>query len=89
MLRPRFALLTPTGAPGAKLNDPNDALNLHAQQIRDLAAEHNVALVDSYAAFKDYVKGGGRLNDLMSQINHPNRKGHDLVAKALLAWFPK
>ncbi len=24
----------------------------------------------------------------MSQINHPNSKGHDLVAKELLRWFP-
>ena len=35
-----------------------------------------------------YVEKGGKLEDLMSQGNHPNRKGHALVAAALLEWFP-
>jgi transposase len=30
---------------------------------------------------------GGRLEDLMSQSNHPNRIGHNLVARALMKWF--
>jgi lysophospholipase L1-like esterase len=63
-------------------------LNQHAEQIRKLAKEFNVALVDSLAAFCKFVKAGGRLTDLMSQINHPNRKGHDLVVAELLKWFP-
>lgn len=31
----------------------------------------------------------GKLTDLMSQVNHPYRKGHDLVVEKLLEWFPK
>jgi acyl-CoA thioesterase I len=85
----KVILLTPTGDWSAKLDDPNDPLNQHAEQIRALAAEHNVGLVDSLALFKQYVKNGGKLEDLMSQINHPNRKGHDLVAESLFSWFPK
>jgi len=84
----KVILLTPTGDEGAKLDDPNDPLNQHAQQIRKLAQEHRVALVDSLAAFKKYVKDGGPLTDLMSQVNHPSRKGHDLVVAELLKWFP-
>lgn len=84
----KVILLTPTGAMGSKMDNPDDALNKHAQQIRDLAGEHNVALVDSLAAFKAYTVGGGKLKDLLSQINHPNRKGHDLVVKELMKWFP-
>ena len=52
-----------------------------------LAAEFSVGLVDSLAAFNDYVKAGGKLEDLMAQVNHPNRKGHDLVTRELLKWF--
>jgi len=85
----RVILLTPTGDTSARLDDPNDALNQHARQIRELAAEHRVGLVDSTEAFSQYVRGGGKLEDLMSQVNHPNRKGHDLVAAGLLEWFPR
>jgi lysophospholipase L1-like esterase len=85
----KVILLTPTGDTSSKLDDPNDPLNLHAQQVRELAAEFQVGLADSLEAFKGYVKGGGKLADLMSQVNHPNRKGHDLVTKELLEWFPK
>jgi acyl-CoA thioesterase I len=84
----KVILLTPTGDLSAKLDDPNDPLNQHAVQIRALAAQYHVGLVDSLALFKRYVKHGGKLQDIMSQVNHPNRKGHDLVAKSLLSWFP-
>ena len=40
------------------------------------------------AAFKQELAGGTKLVDLMAQVNHPNQRGHELVAKALLAWFP-
>ena len=80
-------LLTPTGDLTSKLNDPNDPLNQHAEQIRALSKENGVALADSLAAYKDYIAGGGKLEDLHSQVNHPNRAGHDLVVKRLLPWF--
>jgi len=83
----KVILLTPTGDLSAHLDDVNDPLNQHARQIRELATEYGVGLVDSLSAFQDYVKGGGKLKDLMSQVNHPNRKGHEIVAKLLLRWF--
>ena len=83
----RVILLTPTGDQSAKLDDPADPLNQHAEQIRRLAAEYEVGLVDSLAAFQQHVQDGGKLVDLMSQVNHPNRAGHDLVTRELLRWF--
>ena len=82
-------LLTPTGDLTANLEDPNDPLNLHAAQIRRLAAEYHVGLADSLACFKQSIHAGVPAVDLMSQANHPNRKGHELVAAELLKWFPK
>jgi len=82
-------LLTPTADMKANLDDPSDPLNQHAAQIRRLAAEYHVALVDSLAQFHQYVHDGGQLKDLMAQGNHPNRKGHELVAPELLKWFPE
>lgn len=84
----KVILLTPTPDQGAKLDDPNDPLNRHAEQIRRLAAQYQVGLVDSLALFKEYLKKNGKLEDVMAQVNHPNRRGHDLVAAELLKWFP-
>lgn len=85
----KVILLTPTADLRSKLDDPNDPLNQHTEQIRRLAAEYHVGLVDSLAQFKNYMHDGGKLADLMAQGNHPNRKGHELVAAELLKWFPK
>jgi lysophospholipase L1-like esterase len=83
----KVLLLTPTPDMAAKLEDPKDPLNQHAQQARSLASEYEVGLVDSLALFKAEVTRGTPLSDLMSQGNHPNRRGHALVATALHRWF--
>jgi len=82
-------LLSPTADTRSDISNPDDPLNQHAQQVRTLASEHQIGIVDSLALFKAYMNEGNSLEELMSQINHPNRKGHDLVADALLEWFPK
>lgn len=84
----KVVLLTPTADTRAKLNDPADPLNRHADQIRALAREYGTGLVDSLASFKAQLERGGSLEDLLSQVNHPNARGHQLVAAALLDWFP-
>ena len=83
----KVILLTPTGDSRSSLDDAGDPLNQHAEQIRSLAKEHDVGLADSLAAFKGYVAQGGELKDLLSQPNHPNREGHDLVVAELIKWF--
>jgi acyl-CoA thioesterase I len=85
----KVILLTPTADTTANLAVPADPLNQHAAQIRRLAAEHHVGLADSLAAFQQSVRSGRQLADLMSQKNHPNRAGHELVVAELLKWFPK
>ena len=82
-------LLTPTwdtwaGARGVRRED---ALAEHAAQIRDLAARAEVGLADAYSAFERYL-AGGNLEDLLSWPNHPNGRGHALVADELMRWFP-
>lgn len=84
----KVVLLTPTGDTRAKLMDPADSLHQHAAQIRALAAEYHLGLVDSLALFQAEVARGTPLDALMSQVNHPNARGHQLVADALLEWFP-
>ena len=86
----KMLLLTPTPdftqAP-AYQGDDQAVLKEHAEQIRRLADENHVGLVDSLAAFQGYIRTG-ELTNVLSWSNHPNREGHELVVKELLPWFP-
>jgi acyl-CoA thioesterase I len=87
----RPVLLTPTWDSTQSADAPameRQPLEQHAALIRALAAEHDVALADSFAAYQRYVDSGQDLTDLLSWSNHPNRRGHELVARELLRWFP-
>jgi lysophospholipase L1-like esterase len=76
-------LLTPTGDSSAKISDPNDALCQRAELIRKIAKEQNVLLADVFAAWVAEVEKGTPQTDLLSQINHPNAKGHQLAAETI------
>lgn len=84
----KVLLLTPTPDQRSNLDAPDDPLHQHAQQIRRLAREHGVGLVDSLARFEEQVRSGVPLTNLMSHVNHPNRNGHELVARELMKWIP-
>mgnify|MGYP001225579031 FL=1 len=86
----KVILMTPTW--DNSVNDEARArdwreLIAHAEQIRRLAGEFGTALCDSFSAFEEYVSGGGKAEDLLSWSNHPNRAGHERVARKLLEWF--
>jgi arylsulfatase A-like enzyme/lysophospholipase L1-like esterase len=83
----KVILLTPTGDLNANIQDASDKLSRQATQIRELAAEHQVGIVDSYRLFREYEQRNGGYEDLMSQGNHPNFRGHQLVAEGLAKWF--
>lgn len=85
----KVILLTPTPdmRPQAKWLEPDSPLQQHAAQVRRLAREYDVGLVDSLAAFEQEVRAGADISTLMSQGNHPNEKGHALVSRVLLEWF--
>ncbi|MAE60888.1 MAG: lipase [Planctomycetaceae bacterium] len=85
----KMVLLTPTAdvtQSPAYEGDDAGLLVAHADQIRRLAADHAIGLGDSLRAFRDYCDTGD-LSDILSWINHPNRAGHELVARELLRWF--
>jgi lysophospholipase L1-like esterase len=86
----KVVLMTPTWDNSvndeARASDWRELL-AHAKQIRRLAGEFGAALCDSFAAFEEYVNQGGQVDELLSWSNHPNRAGHERVAKKLLEWF--
>ncbi len=86
----KVLLLTPTPdrtqSPSYEGEDRH-LLGAHADQIRKLAALHGVALADSLQACMRHSSAED-LSDILSWSNHPNRTGHELVARELLRWFP-
>lgn len=83
----RVVLLTPSWDLGVKPMASADPLFQHAAQIRGLAAEFGTGLADSLEAFVRANAAGKPLGDLMSQSNHPNRAGHELILAELRPWF--
>lgn len=87
----KVILLTPTPdltqRPGATEIECTP-LQQHAVQVRALADEFGLGLVDSLAEAEAYMRCGGDLSDLLAWPNHPNRTGHELTARGLLRWFP-
>jgi lysophospholipase L1-like esterase len=79
----KVILLTPTPDTTAKMQSPDDPLTQRANMIRELAKLNHVSLVDSYSAFTDLLQAGESLKPYMSQFNHPNRMGHEIVANKL------
>jgi acyl-CoA thioesterase I len=84
----KVILMTPTPDTRAKQDAADDPLQQHAEQVRQLARQYHVGLADSMLAFRRRVETGAKLENLMSHVNHPNRSGHDTVAKELFLWFP-
>jgi len=58
-----------------------------ANEITGLAGDLEVGLTDSFGLFQDYVTRSGELTDLLSFENHPNARGHQLIARDLARWF--
>ncbi len=83
----KVILVTPSPDQRQDLKDPNNVLAQHAKQIRELAATYKVGLADPYAAFEKIAKKEGTVEPYMSHVNHPNEKGHNLIAEELFKWF--
>ncbi len=73
-------LLTPTGDSRADMTREDDPLRLRAELIRRLAAEEQVLLADVSAAWLAELAAGTKEQELLSQVNHPNLRGHRLAA---------
>ena len=83
----KVILLTPSPDQRVDLLTPGNELEQHALQIEQLASAHGIGLADSYSLFKKQVQHGENVADYMSQVNHPNAKGHALIADELMTFF--
>jgi len=83
----KVILLTPSPDQSVDYTDANNELQQHTDQIIRLAKEHQVGLVDSYRAFEFLYTDKDELRKYMSQVNHPNEKGHELIAREIVEYF--
>ena len=83
----KVILLTPSPDQRISYDDPGNELKKHADQIIKLASEHQVGLIDSYKAFEFTYSEKEHLSKYMSQVNHPNKLGHELIANEIINWF--
>lgn len=83
----KVILLTPTPDLSEDIRSDQAPLQAYAQMIRRLAAEYHVGLADSYAVFRAKAETGEKMASFMAQVNHPDARGHAIVAEEILRWF--
>ena len=82
-------LLTPSPDQRVDYGNPDNELKKHTDQIIRLAHENQVGFVDTYQAFEFLYNDKEELKKYMSQVNHPNENGHELIAMEIIKWFSK
>ena len=83
----KIILLTPSPDQRVNLSEKDNDLEKHANQIKDLAKKYHIGLADSYAKFKQIKADCDCIPDYMSQVNHPNKKGHSIIADEIMKYF--
>lgn len=83
----KVILVTPSPDQTVNYADASNELKKHTDQIRRLASENQVALADSYKAFEFLYPDREKLKQYMSQVNHPNEMGHELISNEIMKWF--
>ena len=83
----KVILLTPSPDQRINMLEPNNLLEQHRNQVVRLAKENGVGLIDSYNLFKVRMIAGESVTDYMSQVNHPNQSGHQLIADEASIYF--
>jgi acyl-CoA thioesterase-1 len=83
----KVILLTPSPDQRIDYNLPDNELKKHTNQVIKLANENQVGLVNSYKTFEFLYAKKRKLKKYMSQVNHPNEKGHELIANEIITWF--
>ncbi|MEM6377432.1 MAG: GDSL-type esterase/lipase family protein [Bacteroidota bacterium] len=83
----KVILLTPSPDQRVDLLAADNELKQHRNQIEKLARINGIGFVDSYRLFKEKVEAGEDVSIYMSQVNHPNKKGHQLIADEIFKYF--
>ena len=83
----KIILLTPSPDQRVDITANGNDLEQHASQIRELAKKYKTGIADPFILFQKIIKDGGKIADYMSSVNHPNKRGHELIADEIMKWF--
>jgi len=83
----KVILLSPSPDQRVNIKEANNVLEQHSTQIKNLADKYGIGLVDSYSIFRQKVLNGESITNYMSQVNHPNDRGHALIADEIMRYF--
>lgn len=83
----KVIILSPSPDQRVNILETKNVLEQHTTQIKNLAEKYGVGLVDSYGLFRQKALSGESITNYMSQVNHPNEKGHALIAGAIMRYF--
>lgn len=83
----KVLLFTPTPDMNENILDKNTPLSKHSRMIRKWAEDYQIGLIDSYQLFERLAEQGEDMKTYMSQSNHPNESGHQLVANEIVKYF--
>jgi lysophospholipase L1-like esterase len=83
----KVILMTPSPDLTVDITKPDNILGKYTAMLRDLAREYHIGLADSYSAFVRIAQSGKDLKTYMAQLNHPNEKGHEVIANQIMYWF--
>jgi lysophospholipase L1-like esterase len=83
----KVILLTPSPDQRIDYMNPENSMKKHSEQIVQLAMEYTTGLVDVYKSFSFLYGDKTQLKKYMSQVNHPNEKGHEMIANEIVKYF--
>jgi acyl-CoA thioesterase I len=83
----KVVLLTATPDQRVDLLIEGTDLQIICNQVVELSKEYQVGLVDNYTLFQKIISSGEKVTAYMSQVNHPNEKGHQLIVDGIMKYF--
>lgn len=83
----KIILITPSPDTSVDIQQKDNELELFAAMLKDLADKYCIGWADCYTEFKVLTAEGNNLEDYMSQVNHPNDKGHRVMANVIMDYF--
>lgn len=83
----KVILLSPSPDQRVNILETNTVLEHHSVQIKSLSEKYGIGFVDSYRLFQQKVVSGEPITKYMSQVNHPNENGHELIANGIIRYF--
>lgn len=83
----KVILMTPSPDLSVDITKSGNILEQFTNMLIGLAKQYNIGLANSYAAFEKIAKSGEDLHKYMAQVNHPNEKGHEVIANVIMKYF--